>query len=524
MYINPAYAHHPIGESSTDDDYGEVNNGAQRTAWPGSAVKHTGQPGGGTLPQQQSSRRGWLLDAGIVVALLMAGLALGLTLGRTDPTDCSCATEVEAVSALHASEMQLLNSTLPVMRAEVNRLGRALKAARDSAAAQLDAVEDKATELCDTLLRSDVLPASMEVSQEIATRGAYDWEFFEVDNVAYLAVASFLADGDYTLMSRIYRRSSVSGRFELTQECETTGASDWEVFVMEGSTYLAVANHRNSSSFNVMSRIYRHSNSTSQFELVQELATTGARDWESFVIGEATFLAVANQRNGNEHNIMSCIYQYSAVSGQFETVQEIATSSAHDWEYFNTVDGGKYLVVANYYNSSYNTMSCVYRHSAVSGQFELFQEVPTVGAWDWEAFTIDAVTYLAVANSFDGTTQSPLSRIYRYSTTSRQFEMLQELSTGGLAHDWKAFSMGGVMYLAVANYRDGSGQKIIDSCVYRHSAVLDQFEVVAKVATAGAVDWEVFTLDEVTYLAVANNGDGSTYRVTSRIYAFDVLC
>ena len=523
MYINPAYAHHPIGESSTDDDYGEVNNGAQRTAWPGSAVKHTGQPGGGTLPQQQSSRRGWLLDAGIVVALLMAGLALGLTLGRTDPTDCSCATEVEAVSALHASEMQSLNATLPVMRAEVNRLGRALKAAQDSAAAQLDDVEDKATELCDALLKSDVLSASMEVSQEIATSGAADLEAFVIDGVAYLAVANRKSGSNYDLISRIYRHSNESGQFEVFQEIATSGALDWEAFDLHGVTHLAVANHFNGSNDDITSRIYRYSNTTSRFELLQEVATSGAADWEAFVIEGATYLVVANQRSdGINYNIMSHIYRHSTTSGQFELMQEIATNGALDWQAF-TMNGVVHLAVANYYDgSNYNLMSRIYRYSTVSGQFELMQDVPTNGGHDWEAFTMDGANYLALANQWDNGTNLVDSRIYRYSMASGQFEVVQEIALSTAAN-WKAFVSDGITYLAVANYRDGTYG--VNSHIYRHSMKSGRFEVVQDIETFGALDWEAFLLGNgVTYLAVANSYNGGNYNIESRIYTFDVPC
>ena len=43
----------------------------------------------------------------------------------------------------------------------------------------------------------------------------------------------------------------------------------------------------------------------------QTLPTNGARNWESFTIGEDTYLAVANMRNNSTYNIDSRIYQAS---------------------------------------------------------------------------------------------------------------------------------------------------------------------------------------------------------------------
>ena len=521
MYVNPTYVHHHTGESSTDGDYGEANSNVQRAAWLDSAAKHTGPRSEGTMQQpQQSSRRAWLRDAGIVLALLMAALALGLTLGRADPTGCSCAAEVEAVSALRASEMQSLNATLAAMRAEVDRLGRALEAAEATTAMQLADVEDTATELCDALLESKGLSASMAVSQGIATNGAYDMEAFASDGVVYLAVANFIDGGSssYNVMSRIYRHSNVSGQFELSQEIATSGAYDWEPFQLKGVTYLAVANHFNGTSYEVMSRIYRFSNTTSQFEQLQEVATSGATDWEAFVIEGTTYLAVANYWNdGKSRNIMSHIYRHSTTSGHFELMQEIPTIGAVDCEAF-TLNGVVHLAVANYYDgSNYNLMSRIYRYSTVSGQFELMQEVPTSGACDWEAFTMDGVNYLAVANQLNTTNYNVDSRIYRYSLASDQFEVLQEIATSG-AVNWEAFAIDGTTYLAVANHQSGETAQRVNSRIYRHSFKSGRFEVVQEVETVGALDWEALSLNGVTYLVVAN------FAIESRIYTFDVPC
>lgn len=129
---------------------------------------------------------------------------------------------------------------------------------------------------------------------------------------------------------------------------------------------------------------------------------------------------------------MSHIYRYSSVSDRFELVQEVATNGARDWEAF-ALNGDVYLAGANY-NGSYNLLSRIYRHSRVSGRFELMQEVPTSGAYDWEAFTVNGATYLAVANSGDGRVVTLLSRIYRYFEASGQFEVVQQLPTDS-GHD-----------------------------------------------------------------------------------------
>jgi 6-phosphogluconolactonase (cycloisomerase 2 family) len=276
-------------------------------------------------------------------------------------------------------------------------------------------------------------------------------------------------DSTYNVKSRIYRLSTASGRFELVQEVDTSGAVDWEAFTLNGTAYLAVANRYDGSSYNVKSRIYRpHSTISDLFELWQEIDTSGAQDWEVFTLEGAAYLALANYYDGSSFNVKSCIYRFSALSDQFEVVQEVDTSGATSWEAF-ALDGATYLAVANMNDgSTINLKSRIYRHSAMSDRFELVQEVDTSGARDWEAFTLDGATYLALANQYDGSTFNVKSRIYRYSAMSDQFELVQEVDTSG-AHDWEAFTLDGATYLAVANYHDGITSKV-KSRIYRLGA------------------------------------------------------
>ena len=55
----------------------------------------------------------------------------------------------------------------------------------------------------------------------------------------------------------------------------------------------------------------------------QSIATNGAFDWEHFTIGSDTYLAVANFRNGSTYNLNSKIYKWNGSS--FAEVQSIAT-------------------------------------------------------------------------------------------------------------------------------------------------------------------------------------------------------
>ena len=66
--------------------------------------------------------------------------------------------------------------------------------------------------------------------------------------------------------------------------------------------------------YNTNSVIYEYSASTNRFEELQSIATKGAMDWESILIGDRAFLAVANYYDGSTYNINSVIYDISVTT------------------------------------------------------------------------------------------------------------------------------------------------------------------------------------------------------------------
>ena len=127
-----------------------------------------------------------------------------------------------------------------------------------------------------------------------------------------------------------------------------------------------MANSYNDNSSNIPSNIYRFDQTQppgSQFVLVQQISTVGAFQWEYFTIGNASYLALANQFNGNSYSMPSNIYRFdpSQPSGsQFVLVHQISTNGAQDWEFF-TIGNTSYLAVTNYQNGiSYSMTSNIY--------------------------------------------------------------------------------------------------------------------------------------------------------------------
>merc|ERR1711988_93632 len=87
----------------------------------------------------------------------------------------------------------------------------------------------------------------------------------------------------------------------------TKGAYDWESFQIGSDTYLAVANYFDGSNYALNSVIYKWDGST--FVSHQTIALKGAYDWESFQIGSDTYLAVANYFDDSSHATNSVIYK-----------------------------------------------------------------------------------------------------------------------------------------------------------------------------------------------------------------------
>lgn len=161
------------------------------------------------------------------------------------------------------------------------------------------------------------------------------------------------------------------------------------------------------------------------------------------------------------------------------------------------------------------------RAQALTNGGALVQSIATVGAEDVEAFSIGSVHYLAVANSYDGTTGTQPSEIYRWNGQLEQYEPFQTLTTQ-YALDWEHFVIGTDHYLAVANHRSTSPwNNNTNSEIYRWNG--SAFVSFQLVATHGASDWEHVNIAGEDYLVVANSTDGTSFDIDSQVLRFDSL-
>ncbi|XP_034989625.2 thrombospondin-type laminin G domain and EAR repeat-containing protein [Zootoca vivipara] len=290
-------------------------------------------------------------------------------------------------------------------------------------------------------------------------------------------------------------------KFVAYQNIPTYQAQSWKFFTIGKKIFLAVANFEANERGQEFSVIYKWNYRKEKFTVYQRINTHSARDWEAFVIDGEAFLAVANHRKGNNHNIDSVIYRWNARTGLFETNQTIPTSGAYDWEFFS-IGPYSFLVVANTFNGTSTTINS-HIYIWLSGAFQLFQSILTFGAADWEVFQIQDRVFLALANSYDSTIVAPNnsfainSSIYELNITAQMFVKFQDILTYS-AVDWEFFSVGEDNFLVVANSFDGV-TFAVNSIIYRWQGY-EGFVAVHHLPTFGCRDWEAFTTAAGSYL------------------------
>ena len=277
-------------------------------------------------------------------------------------------------------------------------------------------------------------------------------------------------------------------------------------------------------------------------------------DIKPITVGADTYLAVANYRDDSSYTINSNIYKWLSAQACFGSgttcgtvLQAIPTKGAYRMEAF-TLEGGSYLAVSNSYAPAitlgYNQPSYIYKYIASGancpagggfGNAEYgscgtpFQAINTSGAYGWKFFTVGNVSYLAVANAYNGTSFNINSKIYQWMQGSQCFgsgtacgSAFQTIATNG-ATQMQTFTTGPDLYLIAANAYNGSSYNINSNfyqwmpgsqCVGDGTACGTAFQ---SVPTSGAAGFEPVTISGNISLATANYFNGTTRNINSSI-------
>lgn len=344
--------------------------------------------------------------------------------------------------------------------------------------------------------------------QSLATHGASGWEYFSINGKHYLAAANYRNDSSTLITSPIYEYGTGFGGGTVLQSIPTSGAQDWEYFMIGSDHYLALANARGATTYNLNSKIYRWNGTI--FEEFQPIPTFGAVDWEYFMIGADHYLAVANHYTSvpGTYNADSKIYKWKGSS--FEEIQSIATHEARRWEYFSIGDD-HFLAVANKFNDSiYQLDSKIYKWNGSS--FDEFQSIATVGAYDWEYFMVGNDHYLAMANrQLNASEFNTDSKIYKWNGTN--FSEFQSIATIG-ATDWQYFTLSSHQFLALSNSTDSLADN--GSRFFQWNGT--NFVEFKSISTQGGFEWTYFTIGNDTFLALASFGNSLTVNIDSPIF------
>uniref|UniRef100_A0A8C6TMB7 Thrombospondin-type laminin G domain and EAR repeats a n=1 Tax=Neogobius melanostomus TaxID=47308 RepID=A0A8C6TMB7_9GOBI len=329
----------------------------------------------------------------------------------------------------------------------------------------------------------------------------------------------YLCDGSQwiTMLQDHQRLDYILEQQVLTTSSET---NDIEVFQIAGVGVMAALAQRSPASG---SAVYLWTRSG--FQLYQNISTHGALAWRHFRIGKRSYLVVSNFGGGADTSgaevepDSSVIYKWSRKRRRFVHLQTLHTHCARDWEAFS-INQHTYLAVANHRTGNNHTIdSLIYKWNRLAKAFEVHQRLPTSGAYDWEFFTVGPYNLLVVANAFDGVTTSVDSVIYVW--VNDGFQVFQTIKTY-CATDWEMFQIGGRVFLVVANGHrladSGHGRYAINSTIYELDMHARMFVRFQDITTYSAVDWEFFSLGEEHFLVVANSFSGESYSLNSILY------
>jgi hypothetical protein len=173
------------------------------------------------------------------------------------------------------------------------------------------------------------------------------------------------------------------------------------------------------------------------------LAVPGGEDAEFFRIGDRAFLATASIRTGAgpyDFTTDSTLYEWTGTG--FEPFQRFPSFAAKQWRHF-MIEESHFLALAQGVSlpatADANQPSKIFRWNGE--RFEPFQEIRSRWAYNWHAFEIDGIHFLAHAD------HAAVSRLYRWDGTG--FTEHQDLAEAG-ARAFASFDADGHHHLVVA--------------------------------------------------------------------------
>ena len=172
------------------------------------------------------------------------------------------------------------------------------------------------------------------------------------------------------------------------------------------------------------------------------------------------------------------------------------------------------MAIANLYDGSYKLNSVIYKWS--TNKFEEFQVISTNGASGFKFFTIEGDHYLAVAENYNGSTNSIDSAVSKWQ--QGRFVKYQNIPTDG-TEACDSIVIANETFLVYANHYHSQKKYNTESNVYKWSG--GRFLKFQSVQTQGADSAKFFRVHAHIFLIFASYYTGSKYNTNSPIYKWD---
>jgi len=332
----------------------------------------------------------------------------------------------------------------------------------------------------------------------------YDWESFQVANNTFLVSAS-LDSMSVNGGSVLYHFNDTTIELEAMQYIPSMGNYAVKHFEVAGDHFLIEA-----ANWDSKSGLYRF-NATSQFEAVQDISLMSPIGWEHFVASGQHYLVVVDM-------LGTSLFHFNS-SGLLDLVKfdnTIVTASTYGLKHFE-VAGEHFLLYA-----TLTADNALVHFNETTSLLEYYSSIPSIlDSEDWEHFEVAGDHFLVVANFKDdsGGTTAVNSVLYRFNET-KHLDPIQDIPTVG-AVDWEHFVVDGEHFLALASLIDEYESSYeVHSALFRFNEVTSKLMKVQDVPTAGARGWEHFEVAGDHFLVVANSQDDMSTTVDSVLYPF----
>ena len=325
-----------------------------------------------------------------------------------------------------------------------------------------------------------------------------------------------LHNGNALLVFYFSLQDFSSNSFQKYQDLPTIGAVAVVQFTINGNQFLAFANS-DTDGFNKEPFIYKMNNFTEKFSLHQTINTAVGTDMEYFTVADTHYLAVVNFESGSTRRVKLVIYQWN---GQFFVVFQNITSelgSGNTDLNFIKVGTEPFLTIVNVYYQYTHYWIAFELYKWRNNSFDMYE----VGAGKVRTYTpygastefvIKNETFLVVAAGNHLYVLKWIKGLFQLFSPVRPIQL-----TYG-ARDVKSFKMNGQIFLAIANFDDGTKPTIL-----KWNG--NEFVPYQSLFTTEAIAWHPFVMCSETFLSVADNyGKSFVYRaIGSRFFKFQEL-